>query len=81
MEPVHIMGRIAPGAGDFVVDDDGMGYADYGEDDWGVDAEVGAEPEPSPEERKKRKKPSKDEKGVCIEQDGAHVLHSQVPAI
>ena len=79
LPPARVMGRIAPGAGDFVVDDDGMGYADYGEDDWGVHAEAGAEPEPSPEEGKKRKRPSKDEKGMCIEQDGAHVLQVSDP--
>lgn len=56
-------------AGNFVVDDDGTGYAEYGEDDWGVD-EGNAEPCPSPEQGKKRKKPSKGEKGTCIEQDG-----------
>ena len=49
--------------GDFIVDDDGRGYADYGEDDWGREEEnehVETE-HPSPEQGKKRKKPAKED--------------------
>ena len=64
-----LIGRLC--TGDFIVDDDGMGYADYGEDDWqedgGDDAE---ETQPSPDQEKKRKKGNKDGKGDPIGQDG-----------
>ena len=55
------------GAGDFIVDDDGMGYADYGEDDWAREENGdAAEQRSSPEQGKKRKKPAKEDKaGGC----------------
>lgn len=58
-------------AGDFVEDDDGMGYVDVGEEDyWGAkNGDAEGDDEGPPEHDAKRQKTGKQEKGGTIFQD------------
>jgi hypothetical protein len=58
-------------AGDFIEDDDGMGYVDIGEEDyWEAEGDDTEEATDEPVDKgKKRKKTDNDAKGKTIEQD------------
>ncbi len=64
-----------PTAGDFVEDDDGMGYVDVGEEDyWGAEdgAAGSGDEDHEAEPDAKRQKTGKQEQGECIFQDDSH---------